>query len=233
MAQKPVTSKDLTDAICALLKKLHPKMDAEAVVEELLRGYTSARSLPEMPVSQLARHLPKHTAELLHLIPGITRSTLRNNYPPHPTLSTLSEAALFLRGLYIGRGYEYCYLLLLRKSGRLIQELMIQSGTVDSLPFYTRNIVEAVLVHEADAVVLSHNHPGGTIAPSDADLSSTLALIDALAPLEVPLIDHVIIAGNQATSLREAEWIEPALWLEQPNHCPTLMKKWLNPPSRR
>ena len=233
MAKKPVTSKEFTDAVCAMLKRLHPAMDVEAVVEELLRGHTSPRALPEMPVSQLAHLLPERTAELVHLIPGITRSMSRNDYPLHPVLSTLSEASRFLQGLYLGLGYEHCYLLLLRKSGWLIQERMIQSGTVDSLPFYTRNIVEAVLAHEADAVVLSHNHPSGTVTPSDADLSSTLALIDALAPLEVPLVDHLIIAGKCAVSMRADEWIEPALWLAQPNHCPTLMKKWLNAPARR
>ena len=59
MAKKPVTSKEFTDAVCAMLKKLHPAMDVEAVVEELLRGHTSPRALPEMPVSQLAHLLPE------------------------------------------------------------------------------------------------------------------------------------------------------------------------------
>ena len=43
MAKKPVTSKEFTDAVCAMLKRLHPAMDVEAVVEELLRGHTSPR----------------------------------------------------------------------------------------------------------------------------------------------------------------------------------------------
>lgn len=232
MSRESKPPEDHTDALRAMLRKLHPSMDVDAAVDALMRGHTSARALPEMSVSQLSRQLPERTAELVHLIPGMARSMLRNNYPEHPAIGTMSEAAHFLRGHYLGRSYEHCYLLLLKRNRRLIREVMVQSGTVNSLPFYSRNIVEAVLAHQADALVISHNHPGGTAAPSQADVESTQHLIAAPEPLSTPLIDHLIIAGDQALSLREMEAIPEETWLAQPNRCPALLKNWLREPAR-
>lgn len=222
-----------TESLRALLKRLHPNIDMDTAVDELMRGHASPRALPEMSVSQLSAQLPVRTAELVHLIPGIARSMLRNNYPAHPTIGCLKDACGFLRSHYLGLRYEHCHLLLLRKNRRVISEQMIQSGTINSLPFYPRNIVEAVLAAEADAIVISHNHPGGTAAPSNADVESTRALIDALSPLSIPLLDHVIIANDSALSIRETEYIEESVWLSQPNNCPQLLKNWLQALPRR
>lgn len=232
MAVNPGTD-DLRAALCDLIRRLHPDMNADAAIDELMRGHMSARAIPEMDVARLSQRFPERTAELIHLIPGMARATLRNNYPPAPFIRTPDEAARFLRGHYIGLSYEHCYLLLLRKNQRLIREVMIQSGTLDSLPFYPRNIVEAALTYEADAIVLSHNHPGGTPFPSQADVDSTWSLIEALQPLAIPLVDHIIIAGEDSLSLREMESIPADVWEHQPNSCSTLMKNWLKPARSR
>ncbi len=232
MPRKERPPEDRTDALRDMLRRLHPSMDVDAAVDALMMGRTSPRALPEMSIIQLSQQFPERTAELIHLIPGMARKMLRDNYPARPSLGTMREAAHFLRGHYLGLSYEHCYLLLLKKNRRLIREVMIQSGTVDSLPFYSRNIVEAVLTHQADAVILSHNHPGGTIAPSQADVESTCHLIAALEPLATPLIDHLIITDDQALSLREMGIIPPEVWLRQPNCCPALLKNWLQRPAR-
>lgn len=220
-------------ALRALVQLLHPKLDADAIVDELMRGHASQRAIAQMSVAELSTLLPERTAELIHLIPGIARSTLRNNFPAHPKISCLAEACRFLHGRYLGLSYEHCHLLLLRKNRIVVHEQMIQSGTINSLPFYTRNIMEVVLATDADAIVVSHNHPGGTTAPSQSDISSTVALIEALAPLSIPLLDHVIITDSAATSIREGNFIPDSLWNNQPNACPQLLKDWLNPPVKR
>ena len=215
------------EALRALLQRLEPKLDADAVIDELMRGHISRRAVAQMSVAELWAHLPQRTAELIHLIPGIARSTLRDNFPARPKISCLEDACRFLHSRYLGLSYEHCHLLLLRRNRYVVHEQMIQSGTIDSLPFYTRNIVEIVLSTEADAVVVSHNHPGGSTAPSNSDVTSTVALIEALAPLSIPLLDHIIVTDTSATSMREANYIEDSLWNDQPNNCPQLLKDWL------
>lgn len=227
----PLPEKLIPDhtALRALLRRMQPKMDTDAALDALAYGTLSGRIVPEMGVTQLSKHLPKRTAEVVHLLPAITRATMRNTYPAHPKISCKDEAGRFLRCRFLGQRYEHCNLLLLRKNHYLITDIMIQSGTLDSLPFYPRNILEAVLDAEADAVVISHNHPGGTREPSLADIDSTRSLIRALAPLEIPLLDHLIYARDEIISIRECGYITEPVWMQQPNHCPKLLGQWLTP----
>ena len=199
MACRATNSQALRD----LLLRLHPEMDVDAIIDALARNRAAARALPEMSVSQLSAVLPQRTAELIHTIPGIARAMLRGNYPEHPIIGTFDEASRFLRGCFLGMTYEHCHLLLLRKNRYVIADKIIQSGTLTAVPFYIRNIVETALAHQADALIISHNHPGGLPFPSEADVQSTYSLMQALQPLSIPLLDHIIIAGNIAISLRQ------------------------------
>lgn len=231
MPRKPRTPN--TDALRRLIRRLHPTIDADAIVDSYMHGEASFRTMPEMNVNRLADQLPLRTAELIHLIPGIARATLRDRYPAHPPITCLDDACRFLYGHFLGLQHEYCYLLLMRKSRYLIRDLLIQTGTLDSVPFYARNIAEAVLAHDADALIVAHNHPGGTMAPSQGDLECTDMLIRALEPLGVPLLDHIIIAGSSGVSIRQTGHIPESVWLSQPCNCPTYLKSWLQPPKKK
>jgi len=68
---------------------------------------------------------------------------------------------------------------------------------------YPRELVREALNHHASAVVLAHNHPGGTLAASRADLELTWRMHQALALVDIRLLDHIIVAGPHALSLAE------------------------------
>lgn len=223
------------ESLRALLRRLHPNEDMDAAMDELSRGHASVRAVPEMSVAHLSTLLPERTAELVHTIPGIARAMLRNNYPAHPSIGTFDQARRFLRGCHLGMNYEQCHLILLRKNQRMIVDMVIQRGTLTSVPFYTRNILEAALAHQADAIILSHNHPGGSPDASAADADSTYSLLQALAPLSIPLLDHIIIAGDHALSMRRAladNGLSEDIWLSQPNNCPALLRNWFKEPKQ-
>jgi len=67
--------------------------------------------------------------------------------------------------------------------------------------------VEAAIKYKAHCVILSHNHPGGSIHPSDADLQATYRLSGMLSGIDVLVLDHIIVAGNQAGSLVQMGYI--------------------------
>lgn len=68
---------------------------------------------------------------------------------------------------------------------------------------YPREVVKEALRFNAAAVILSHNHPSGNPEPSSADKVLTQRLKDALALIEVRMLDHVIVAGASTTSFAE------------------------------
>lgn len=76
-------------------------------------------------------------------------------------------------------------------------------GTLTQTSVYPREIVKAALKANAAAVIFAHNHPSGVAQPSRADELLTRELKDALALVEVKVLDHFIVAGTQALSFAE------------------------------
>ena len=77
------------------------------------------------------------------------------------------------------------------------------AGTIAQTAVYPREIVRAALAHGAASVVLAHNHPSGKPTPSPADVAITRTLKAALMLIDVLVLDHFIIAGDQAVSMAE------------------------------
>ena len=98
---------------------------------------------------------------------------------------------------------EHCMALYLDSQYRLIVGEDIARGTLSQASVYPREIVKAALRHHAAALILAHNHPSGVAEPSAADLALTRHLKQALALVDIRLLDHLIIAGDTAISLAE------------------------------
>jgi DNA repair protein RadC len=77
------------------------------------------------------------------------------------------------------------------------------SGTLTQTSVYPREIVKQALAVNAAAVIFAHNHPSGVAQPSQADELLTANLKEALALVEVKVLDHFIVAGHQAISFAE------------------------------
>ncbi|OMO34606.1 hypothetical protein BH582_00470 [Vibrio sp. 10N.222.47.A9] len=75
-------------------------------------------------------------------------------------------------------------------------------GTIDSASVYPREVVKAALKTNAAAVIFAHNHPSGDATPSQADKRITLKLKDALALVDIRVLDHIVI-GDSAVSFAE------------------------------
>ncbi|WP_380785100.1 JAB domain-containing protein [Sphingomonas sp. R86521] len=76
-------------------------------------------------------------------------------------------------------------------------------GTRDRVDVSVRGIVADALAFDAAAVVMAHNHPSGDARPSERDLAFTRALARGLAGIEVELLDHLVMAGEATTSIRD------------------------------
>jgi DNA repair protein RadC len=76
-------------------------------------------------------------------------------------------------------------------------------GTLTQTSVYPREIVKAALAANAAAVIFAHNHPSGVAQPSQADELLTRTLREALSLVEVKVLDHFVVAGNQAVSFAE------------------------------
>ena len=99
--------------------------------------------------------------------------------------------------------HEVFGILFLDVQNRLISYESMFRGTLTQTSVYPREVVISALNHKAAAVVLTHNHPSGTVQPSRADEALTQTLKTALALIDVRVLDHVIVAPGEALSMAE------------------------------
>jgi len=98
---------------------------------------------------------------------------------------------------------EVFAMLLLNNQHQVITFERLFQGTINAAAVYPRVVVEQVLKHGASAVIFSHNHPSGIAEPSIADKQITQQLKQALALIDVSVLDHMIIAHHQCYSFAE------------------------------
>ena len=93
--------------------------------------------------------------------------------------------------------------LMLDSQNRLIEYLELFRGSVSQTSVYPREVVKECLARNAAALVLVHNHPSGVAEPSRADEHLTQTLKSALSLVDVRVLDHMIVAGDQVLSMAE------------------------------
>ncbi len=99
--------------------------------------------------------------------------------------------------------HEVFACLFLDNQHRIIEFEELFTGTIDGASIYPREVVKKALSHSAAAVIFAHNHPSGITNPSQADKQITEKLKQALALLDIRVLDHFVIGDGQAYSFAE------------------------------
>lgn len=99
--------------------------------------------------------------------------------------------------------HEVFAALFLDNRHRVIDYRELFAGTIDGASVHPREVVRAALELNAAAIIFAHNHPSGVAEPSQSDLRITQRLKDALALIDVRVLDHLIIGEGEGTSLAE------------------------------
>ena len=133
----------------------------------------------------------------------LARRHLKEKLSVYDTLENPSDTRSYLTARLRDYPQEVFACLFLDSRHRLIHYAELFRGTIDSANVYPREVVRSALQHNAAAVILAHNHPSGVAEPSDADRRITRRLKDALALVDIPVLDHIVIGDNSATSFAE------------------------------
>lgn len=90
---------------------------------------------------------------------------------------------------------------------RMIDYVELFQGTIDGAEVHPREVVRAALRLNAAALLVAHNHPSGDVEPSAADRAVTARLRQALALVDVRLLDHIVVGGRKSMSLAARGWM--------------------------
>jgi len=173
------------------------EVDALTVFEVEAREPDSGQRLWVRSESEELR--PASPAEVIAASRWLMTRRVRRGTPLHSPHVVRDFLAVKLGTLE----HEVFAVLLLDTRHRLIEYVELFRGTIDGASVHPREVVKLALARNAAAIILAHPHPSGIAEPSAADELITRRLQEALALVDIRVLDHLIIAGGEAVSLSE------------------------------
>ena len=182
-----------------------PRRDTKVTAKELIARFGSLSGVLDADVKELAsvKGVALHSALFIKLLKDVSGCYQRGVIAARNAITSPVNAAEYFKTLIKGSKDEEFVALFLNSGNGLIASENLQKGTVNRSSVYPRKIAERALYHKAVGVIISHNHPGGTLKPSEDDKRSTAAVKQALSAIEAELLDHIIICGAQYFSFKE------------------------------
>lgn len=198
----------------------------QAPVDEAVLRFGTANALFSAPFPILtSMGFSESDARLISCMRELSRYSDRTDIQ-NPFLGSLPTAARYLTDSLCSLSMERFCLLCLDARGKLMSNITLQDGTDDTALFSLKEMLAAVIHSDPSAVILSHNHPRHTLHPSREDIDCTIQALRALTVLQIPMLDHIIIAGRQAVSIRDNGFIPVDLWIDQDPES-KLLREWL------
>jgi len=157
----------------------------------------SEREVCELPGMGQAKYAQ------LQAVTEIARRALREKISKGNALNSPSAVREYLRLKLQALEHEVFVSLFLDAQNRVVGIEELFRGTLTQTSVYPREVVKRALAHNAGAVIFAHNHPSGVAEPSHADEILTQALKQALALVDVRVLDHFIVAGTGVLSFAE------------------------------
>ncbi len=184
-----ITAVDLARDLLNRFGGLRRLLDAEQRDFCAAKGLGSAKFAQLQAVLEMAR---RHLHEQLARGEALTSPALTRRYLQAQLRDERSEvfAALFLDSQHRVLAFEPLF-----------------RGTLDSAAVYPREVVKRCLAHNAGAIIVAHNHPSGVAEPSQSDRRITERLRDALALVDIRLLDHIVVGDGEVVSLAERGWL--------------------------
>ncbi|HEX7645801.1 MAG TPA: DNA repair protein RadC, partial [Noviherbaspirillum sp.] len=139
----------------------------------------------------------------LQAVMELARRAIAEEIKSGDALSSPQAVKQYLQLMLSNRAYESFAVLFVDVRNRLIAAEELFRGTLTHTSVYPREVVKSALAHNAASIILAHNHPSGNVDPSAADRNLTQALKQALALVDIRVLDHFIVAGKQVYSFAE------------------------------
>jgi DNA repair protein RadC len=131
------------------------------------------------------------------------KSIMENQFKRSHYLTSPNLTRSYLSLLLANKPRECFGVIFLDNQHGVLSFEILFEGTIDGASVYPREVVKAVLAHNAATVILVHNHPSGCTDPSSADKAITERIVSALKLIDVRVLDHLIVGGTDVTSFAE------------------------------
>lgn len=190
----------LSDAelLANLLRTGRPKLNIVLVCQELLNKAGGLSGLLRYDRTEFSRQYGIGPIKSLQLVAfmELARRLIVQSPNVKPLMDSPEKVYHWLQPQMQHLDVENFRVLCLNRKNRLIQDLVITSGTATASLVHPREVFRGAIRHGATAIIAAHNHPSGDPAPSAADIAITRQLQKAAKVIQIDLLDHIIIGNN-------------------------------------
>ena len=197
---------DLARALEDLIACADSHADAREAARKLLHFHGRQARAFELAAEDIQAQtgLGKEACRAIDMIDELSRYAGVEALGENPKLASNADAGAYFTALCRGRHIEHCYAACLDERKRLLSCRLVGKGTLDAAEVYVRSIAQAALRGGAQYVYLAHNHPGGGLRPSNADIELTRRAKAALALIGITLLDHLVVTDTAYTGILES-----------------------------
>ncbi|MCK6418786.1 MAG: DNA repair protein RadC [Alphaproteobacteria bacterium] len=181
-----------------------PRRDVKPLAKALIKTFRSFASVLSAPLSELQKieGVSANTAIALKSVAAAGRLMTRQEAQAQPVLNAWSKLVDYLMASMAHEMTEQFRVVFLNRKNFIIADEVQSEGTIDHTQAYPREIMKRALELGASAIILVHNHPSGSLKPSQDDLDMTAAIVRAAVPFEIRVHDHVIITKTGYASFK-------------------------------
>jgi len=189
-----------------ILYYTNPRLNTNEKAHEILNEYDMSLSLlfnSDPYDFQRRCGINENTAVFFMLVGEILRRYDEARWKPKKIIDSSDLAGGYAKFLLSHEKYECFYAICLDSKSCLLSSVLISEGTISETHVYVRKIIEASLKFNARSIIIAHNHPGGSLVPTSSDVKTTAIVTKALNLIDVFVVDHIIVAGNEYLSMSD------------------------------
>ncbi|WED26841.1 DNA repair protein RadC [Vibrio sp. DW001] len=180
-------------------------MNVVALSDFLISDFGSLRKLFSCSKEEFCQHKGLGEAKYTQLqaVLEMAKRYLAETISKGDILSAPSNTRMYLSSRLRHRDREAFLILYLDSQHHVIMDEILFEGTINAASVYPREVVKRALYHNAASIIVAHNHPSGIAEPSTSDKRITDRIVDALALVDIRLLDHFIVGDGDVMSFAE------------------------------
>lgn len=180
-----------------------PQRDTNPLAHRLINAFSSVNRVLSAEYADLIKieGVTPHIASLLTFSGELARRYMREQFEPGKQICTVPEFVEHLLPWFVGEKEESVVMISMDNRCKVLNTTRLFSGSVNASRFNARAAVQQALQDNATVVILAHNHPNGYAFPSEADVRTTIEMIEIFAAMNIRVLDHIIVSDDDAVSM--------------------------------
>lgn len=178
-----------------------PRIDTNEIAHRMINQFGSFSALLEAHPKEIVKvcNVKENTAILLTLQRTISKRYIQSKWDDKVQFTSIDMIKGYCADALVYKDRECFMIICLDIQNRFLHKEIISEGTITSASVSARIIVDVCIRYQATSVVFSHNHPGGISKPSKQDMIATSRYINILHPIDIDVLDHIIVGGDGST----------------------------------